>query len=569
MKQNRTLVIQVLSLVLVVLLVNFISQYFYIRIDLTKEKRYSLSNETKKVLNQLDDYVYVEVYLEGDFPAGIERLSIETKRILTEFKSYTTLFQFSFINPTESTDIKTQNEIINQLYEKGLTPTTLQVKNGDSYSEKIIIPGAFVKFGGKEKAIQLLKSQISRNPEQNIQNSIQELEYEFTNAILNLQSTMKPGIAFLRGHGELNDIEIEDLTKSLSEKYTIDKVNLREFEIDSFGEPDILKKLNQIKLKKLIVIAKPESAFLDIDKFIIDQYIMNGGKVLWLIDGTIADMDSLSNKSSFLAYPLRELNLSDQLFKYGVRLNSNIVEDISSSKIPIPVSFTNNNPKWELMPWRYFPVSIPTSDHPITNNLNAVKFDFTGSIDTVKTNTDIKKTILLESSPYTKLSNTPFEISLQSALNPPNQNKFNRGSQALSVLLEGNFESIYKNRLNPLNRKITFKSSSEETKMIVVSDGDIAKNKISRGQPLPLGYDNYEKKQYGNKDFLLNSIDYLLEDNALIQIRTREIKMRLLDNQKINSERLFWQVINVVLPLLIVVIIGVFINIIRRKNYAN
>ena len=568
MKQKRTQFIQLISLIFIVLLVNFISTHIYTRIDLTKEKRYSLSNETKKVLNQLDDYVYVEVYLEGNFPSGIERLSIETKRILTEFKSYNTLFQFSFINPTESKDIKTQNEIINQLYEKGLTPTTLQVKNGESYSEKIIIPGAFVKFRGKEKAIQLLKSQISRSPEQNIQNSIRELEYEFTNAILNLQSTMKPHIAFLRGHGELNDKEIEDLTKSLSEKYTIDIVDLREFEIDTLGEPDVLKKLNQIKLKKLIVIAKPESAFLDIDKYMIDQYIMNGGKVLWLIDGTMADMDSLSNKNSFLAYPLRDLNLSDQLFKYGIRLNSNIVEDISSSKIPIPVRVTNNNPKWELMPWRYFPVSIPTSDHPITNNLNAVKFDFTGSIDTVMTNTNIKKTILLKSSPYTKLSNTPFEISLQSALNPPDQNKFNTGPQALAVLLEGNFESIYKNRLNQLDRKITFKSSIEDTKMIIVSDGDIAKNKISRGQSLPLGYDNYEKKLYGNKDFLLNSIDYLLEDNALIQIRTREIKMRLLNNQKINSERLFWQVTNVISPIIIVLIIGLFINIIRRKNYA-
>ncbi|MAZ30538.1 MAG: gliding motility-associated ABC transporter substrate-binding protein GldG [Flavobacteriales bacterium] len=568
MRQKRIHFIQLLCLILFLLLINIISEQFYIRIDLTKEKRYSLAEETKNILNQLDDYVYIEVYLEGDFPSGIERLSLETKRILTEFKSYNALFQFSFINPTESPDRKTQNEIINQLYKKGLTPTTLQVKNGDNYSEKIIVPGAIVKYGGKEKPIQLLKSQISRNPEQNIQNSIRELEYEFTNAILNLQTTVKPSIGFLRGHGELVDLEIGDLTKSLSEKYTIDNVNLREFELDSLGEPDLMKKLNQIKLKKLIVIAKPKFTFLDLDKYLIDQYIMNGGKVLWLIDGTMADMDSLSNKSSFLAYPFRELNLSDQLFKYGIRVNSNIIEDISSSKIPIPVSFTNKNPQWELMPWRYFPVSIPTSDHPITSNLNAVKFDFVGSIDTVTTNPEIKKIILLETSPYTKLSNTPFEISLQSALNPPDQEKFNNGPQALAVLVEGNFQSIFKNRLSPLNKKIEFVSNSRDTKMIVISDGDIAKNKISRGQPLPLGFDNYEKRQYGNKDFLLNCIDFLLEDDALIQIRTREMKMRLLDIQKINKERLFWQVTNLISPLLVIVLIGLTTNIIRRK-YAN
>lgn len=565
---KKTHFIQLLYVLVLLLLINFISQHFFTRIDLTKEKRYSLSNETKNTLNQLEDYVYVEVYLEGDFPSGIERLSLETYRILTEFKSYNDLFHFSFINPTESKDSKTQNEIINQLYEKGLNPTSLQVKNGDSYSEKIIVPGAIVKYRGKEKVIQLLKSQISRNSEQNIQNSIRELEYEFTNAILNLQTKIKPNIAFLRGHGELDDNELQDFTKSLSEKYIVDKIDLREFELDPKGEPDLVKKLNQLKLKSIIIIAKPRKTFLDLDKFLIDQYVMNGGKLLWLIDGTIADMDSLSNKSSFLTYPLRELNLNDQLFKYGIRINSNIVEDISSSKIPIPINFVNNSPQWELMPWRYFPISIPTKNHPITSNLNAVKFDFAGSIDTVKTSLDIKKIILLETSPYTKLSNTPFKISLKDALITPDYKKFNVGPQALAVLLEGNFESIYKNRLSPLNNKIKFKSNSEDTKMIVVSDGDIAKNKISRGQSLPLGFDNYEKKQYGNKDFLLNSVDFLLEDEALIQIRTREIKMRLLNNKRINQERLFWQITNILMPLLIVFLLGLSINLIRRKKYA-
>jgi gliding-associated putative ABC transporter substrate-binding component GldG len=287
-----------------------------------------------------------------------------------------------------------------------------------------------------------------------------------------------------------------------------------------------------------------------------------------MLDATNADMDSLSNKGSFLAYPLRELNLGDQLFKYGVRVNSNLIEDISSSKIPVPVSFINNIPKWELLPWRYFPVSIPTSNHPITSNLNAVKFDFAASIDTIKTSTAITKTILLHSSPYTKLANTPYEVSLQKALEQPSQDEFNKGPQAMAVLLEGVFESVFKNRLSQLNTKLPFKELSKMTKMLVISDGDVAKNQVSRGLALPLGYDSYEKRQYGNKDFILNSIDYLLEEEALIDVRTRDLKIRLLDPQKINKERGFWQLLNILAPIVLIILFGLIKQYRRKKKYT-
>ena len=568
MQNRKKDIIQFLSIVLVIILINFIGSIAHSRFDLTKEGRYSLSEASKHLLGSIDDYVYIEVFLEGDFPAGIERLSLETKQILSEFKSQNNLVQFTFINPTESTDEKTRNEIIKQLYEKGLDPTSLQVKDGDSYTEKIIVPGAIVKYGSKEVAVQLLKNQIAASPDQNLEQSIRELEYEFTNAIKQLRTPLKPSIALLTGHGELEGVDIEDLTLSLTQQYSVDKIDLREFEVDSLGNPDLAQKLRDLKLKKLLLIAKPISKFQNLDKYFIDQYIMNGGKVIWMLEATNADMDSLSNKGSFLAYPLRDLNLGDQLFKYGVRVNSNLIEDVSSSKIPVPVSFVNDVPKWELLPWRYFPVSIPTSSHPITSNLNAVKFDFVASIDTVKTNTDVTKTVLLHSSPYTKLANTPYEVSLQKALEQPAQDEFNKGPQAMAVLLEGTFESVFKNRISQLSTKLPFKELSKTTKMIVISDGDIAQNQVSRGVALPLGYDNYEKRQYGNKDFILNSIDYLLEEEALIDVRTRELKMRLLDSQKINQERSFWQALNMLAPILLIILFGLIKQYRRNKKYT-
>ena len=569
MKNRNKDIIQLISICIIIILVNIIGSMVYHRFDLTHEGRYSLSKATKKLLSEIDDYIYIEVYLEGDFPAGIERLSLETKQILSEFKTQNDFIQFTFINPTESKDNVTRNEILKQLFDKGLNPTNLQIKNGDSYTEKIIIPGAIVKFGSNEIAVQLLKNQIASSPDQNLEQSIRELEYEFTNAIKQLRSSLKPSIAFLKGHGELDGLDIKDLRNTLTQQYSIDEIDLREFEVDSLGKPNLKKKLKELKLKKLLLIAKPKSTFENLDKYFIDQYIMNGGKVIWMLDATNADMDSLSNKGSFIASTLRDLNLGDQLFKYGVRINSNLVEDISSSKIPVPTSFINNIPQWELLPWRYFPVSIPTLNHPITNNLNAVKFDFVSSIDTIKTNTEINKTVLLHTSPYSRLVNTPYEISLQKALEQPTQNDFNIKQAAIAVLLEGKFESLFKNRINKLSNELPFIKSSKPNRMLVISDGDIAQNQISRGAALPLGYDNYEKRQYGNKDFILNAVDYLLEEDALIAVRTRELKMRLLDTQKINLERSFWQILNLLIPIILVITFGIFKQKKRKKKFTS
>ncbi len=567
MRSRKTDAIKLLSALSIILLINSISNYWYLRFDLTKEKRFSLTKTTRKLLSSIDDYIYIEVYLEGEFPSGIERLSLETKYILSEFQSHNQLIRFRFINPTEHSDDKTRNEIINQLFEKGLNPITLQVKDGETYSEKIIVPGAIVKIGGKEKAVSLLKNEISKTPNQNIEQSIQELEYEFINAIKNLTRNAKSKVGLLLGHGELNGMEIQDFKNTLSEQYNLSTINLREFESNQTGEPKLKKKLNDLKSQEVLIIPKPKIKFENLDKYFIDQYLMNGGKVIWLIDATNAHMDSLSSKATFQVQALGNLNLSDQLFKYGIRLNSNLVQDISCSKIPIPTSFSKDIPKWELVPWKYFPVAIPSNNHTITTNLNAVKFDFTGSIDTVETNSKIKKTILLQTSPYTKLQNTPCDVSLQKALEPPNQKEFNRGSQALAVLLEGTFESVFKNRIHTIIGNLPFTERSIPTKMMVISDGDLITNQQSNGVPLPLGFDKYEKRQYGNKEFILNVIDYLLDEEELINVRSREVKLRPLDSKKINTAKQFWQLINIGLPILIIIFFGIIRTCYRKNKY--
>lgn len=569
MRSNRQkYTIQLLSITIIIILLNTLSSVWFHRFDLTKEKRFSLSETTKELLTVIDDYIYIEVYLEGDFPSGIERLSLETEYLLEEFRSQNPLIKYSFINPTENTDENTRNEIINQLFEKGLNPTTLQIKEGNGYSEKIIIPGAIVKYGAQEFPISLLKNELANTPEQNIEKSIQELEYEFTNAINHLTDPIKQKIGFISGHGELEELEIEDLFNTLSEQYILDQINLREFDTSPSGQPDLMKKLRDLKSKDLLILAKPKNKFENLDKYFIDQYVMSGGKMIWLIDATNADMDSLSNSGSFLVQSLsRDLNLEDLLFKYGVRINSNLIQDVSSSKIPIPTSFTNNIPKWELVPWNYFPVAIPGTNHPITRNLNAVKFDFAGSIDTLKTQTKINKTLLLQTTPYTKLIKTPYKVNLKAALKAPLKEEYNNGRQTLAVLLEGNFESLFKNRINKLSTKLPFEETSKPTKMIVISDGDLVKNQISRGVSLPLGYDKYEKRQYGNKVFILNAIDFLLNEDALINIRSRELSIRGLNVQKIARQKRFWQIMNIGMPILMMIIFGVMKQYLRRKKY--
>ncbi len=547
--------------IIILILLNFVGSFVFHRFDLTSEKRYTLSEATKKLLSNLNDVVYVKVYMgkDEDFPAGFKHLRNETQEMLDEFRAYADdNIEYEFINPSESTDKKQQEEIFKQLYDKGLQPTNLEVKDENGSSQKIIWPAALVSYHGHEVPWQLLKTQIGSSSEMQLNNSIQALEYEFASCIRNLSTDIRPQIGFMEGHGELDSLAVDDIENSLSEFYSLKRIKINE-------------SLNALKGLKAIIIAKPDTSFSEKDKYIIDQYVMNGGKVLWVIDPLNTSVDSLRKSGGTIATPYL-LNLDNLFFKYGVRINPNLIVDMQSSAIPVNKAFVGQEPRFELMPWLFSPLIMPTSAHPIVKNLDVIKIDFGSSIDTVAAK-GIKKTILLHTSKYSKILNAPVRIDLRMANMRPDENQFTNPYQPVAVLLEGEFESVFKNRMHPkfiTGTSIPFKEKGVNTQMIMISDGDIIRNEVqySTQKPYALGYDKYTNQTYGNKNFILNCINYLCDDSGLISVRARELTLRLLDKKKVLNERLKWQLINVLLPLLTILVFGIIHHIIRKRKYA-
>ncbi|NVO03165.1 MAG: gliding motility-associated ABC transporter substrate-binding protein GldG, partial [Bacteroidetes bacterium] len=507
-KQN---IYQLLLALLILFLLNLIGYSVFTRFDLTSEKRYSLSDATKKGLKELKDIVYFNVYLEGEFPAGFKRLRNETREMLNQFRAYSDNIHYEFINPSEGNDKKKTKELYQQLVEKGLEPTNLQVKAAEGTKQQIIFPGAIVSYRGKELPLQLLMSQMGTPPEAILNNSIQSLEYNISNVIRKLTVVVKPKLAFLEGHGELNNYDLADVSSTLADYYEVKRVRINH-------------QLNALNGLKVLVIAKPDSVFDEKDKFIIDQYVMKGGKVLWLIDPINASMDSLQ-KSAETTGVTNQINLDDQLFKYGVRLNPNLIMDLNALAIPIVTGKMGNQPQQNFIPWPFFPLLSPTIKHPIINNLNSVKTEFISTMDTIGQK-NIKKTILLTSSKYSRIANTPIAINLNMLRKDPDERMYTKSYLPVAVLLEGKFESVFKNRIPPEiyeDKSIGFKEvCAKDNKMIVISDGDIIRNQLqmSNGNlyPLPLGFDRYTKQQFGNKDFILNCIDYLSDESGLISV---------------------------------------------------
>lgn len=558
-KRKRTDLLQLILLIAIVILINIIGRFAFSRFDLTTEKRYTLSPATKQLIRNLDDVVYLKIYLEGDFPAGFKRLRNSTKEMLDEFRVHSpeNNIQYEFINPSASSDEKERNKIYHQLAEQGLKPTNLQVKNEAGKTQQIIFPGAIVTYKGRSVPLQLLKSQMGARPEEMLNSSIEALEYEISNTIRKLSIVLKPRIAFIEGHGELNEKQTFDISKALSEYYTVERVKLN-------GQ------LSQLKGFKAAIVAKPDTAFSEKDKFILDQFAMQGGRILWCVESIFASMDSLEKSNTTIGIPYG-LNLEDQFFRYGVRVNTNLIQDMQSAPIPIVIGYVGNQPQQQLFPWFYFPLVTSKSNHPIVNNLNAVKFEFVNSLDTINVS-GLKKTILLTSSKYTKLQNAPARISLAMIENEPKQDQFNKPFQPVAVLVEGKFTSVYKNRVPPQiaeSKEIGFKAESDSTKMIFIADGDVLRNGVhSSGQILPLGVDRYTGQEYGNRTFILNCMNYLLDEGGLISVRSREIKLRLLDRQKIDKEKSFWQVFNTTVPVLIILIWGIGQNYYRKRKYS-
>lgn len=570
MKNKRKDLVAFVLIVASVIVLNIIGSLEFFRLDLTSEKRYSLSDVTIDLIEEIPEIVLVRVYLDGDFPGGFQRLQRETKQMLDEFRAYNTKIQYEFIDPSTIGDEKQVQDLYEQLQYKGLKPYQLQSSEGGSQKLLTIFPGAIASYGDSEVAIPLLVDQFASSPENQVNSSVQNLEYALANGVKRLTTIRKPQVGFVLGHDELDTRYIASFARDLSENYNIDRINLKEFRTQE-GESSISinDQISRMSRFDALIVAKPEKSFTDLDKFLLDQYLMNGGDVLWLIDAVHAEMDSLSKASQFLAYSNSQmLRLDDMLFKYGARVNGNLVQDLVCAGVSDQKSVN---------PWIYFPLVMPQVDHPITKSLNAIQLQFASSIDTIIA-PGIKKTFLLRSSPYTKTVAVPHMVSLQRLYDKPDENQFRQASVPMSVLLEGEFESAFKNRILPKDQDgetVSFREKSKGAKMVIVADGDIIRNQLNlvnpslqRGTPLPLGFDQFTGQQYGNQDFLLNVMDYMLDDSGLIAIRSRDLKIRLLDYQLVKSERLLWQIVNTVLPIGSVLLFGLFFTYWRKRKYT-
>jgi len=556
---KRRDIIQLITWLAIIVLLNYVGAFVFERFDLTAEKRFTLSDATKDLVSDLEDVIYVRVYLDGDLPAGFKRLQNSTREMLDEFRAYSNnRIEYDFINPSESPEEKVRMEVYRELTEQGLQYSNLQTRTGDKVSEQIVFPGAIFTYKGEEIPLQLLKSQLASDEEIMLNNSIQQLEYEFSSTIKKLVRSKRQRIGFTTGHGELDEPFVADISTALNEFYTVERVKID-------GQLKILEDLDAL------IIADPDSAFTESDKFIIDQFVMTGGKVLWLIDPVFAAMDSLRKSTTMMGIP-RDLNLDDQLFKYGVRVNSNLLQDLRALPIPVMTGYVGNQPKTQFFPWLYSPLIMTASNHPVVSNIDPLKTEFISSIDTVARN-GVRSTILLKTSNRTKVSTVPARISINMVRQPPDERQFTQDGKAVAVLLEGKFTSVFVNRIPPAlqaDKNFKFFEESTPNKMLVISDGDIIKNEfnLKEGKYFSVGFDRYTNRLYGNRDFLLNAVNYLLDDSGLIEVRSKEFKIRLLDRTKADNERLFWQLLNTVAPLLLVLIFGAIQFFMRRRKYA-
>ena len=574
---KKSQIISFLITVVIVVVLNVIGRFVFTRFDLTSEKRYTLSSTTKDILKGIDDYVYFKVYLEGDFPAGFKKLRRETKEMLDEFRAYTKYIDYEFINPSESNDPNERNETYKQLYQSGLNPTDMVVRNADGSTKQMIIwPGALVSYrNDTEIAIDLLENVNGQSSEDALNASMQNLEFRLIDAVKKVTRLKKPSIAFIEGHGELGEQEVFDIMQSLSQHYNVNRVNID-------GRIDALMHRTQnedenVEVKAFIsydaiVIAKPTQPFDEKDKFLIDQYIMHGGKVLWLVEPVYATMDSLQSQESTIGIE-QDLNLDDMLFKYGVRLNRNLLLDMTCAALPIRTGQVAGQPQLEYYRWFYFPLLQAASNHPMVRNMNAIKADFVSSIEPTTSANGISQIPLLKTSDYTKVSGTPVFISLAMLRQTPNKRFFTSKGQNVAYLLKGSFTSLYTNRIPQEiidSREMKFKEESSPTAMIVVADGDLIRNQIDikRKMPLALGYDQFTGNTYANKEFIENCISYLVDGEGLIDIRSRELKIRLLDTAKINQERSKWQLLNTLLPIALIIALGFVLAFIRKRKYS-
>jgi ABC-2 type transport system permease protein len=556
MLKNKINIKHIALVIIGLIIINLLSNSAYKRFDLTKDQRYTLSKTTEAIVQSAASPLIIDVFLNGDLPSEFRLLQSETKQLIEEFKILNPLIKVNYINPLE--DEATRERNIQELTKRGLEPYVNSNKTSGKITQELIFGWAFARYLNRTEKIPLFKKSLTTDLQTQIANSIQQLEYNFADGFNKLTKTKNKKIAVLKGNGQLADINIADFLTTLRPYY-----NIGAFTLDSVAlNPQ--STLDKLKGFDLIISAKPTEAFSENEKLVLDQYTMSGGKSLWLTEAMIMDKDSLYNDSGNSVTIARNLNLNDFFFQYGVRVNQNLVKDLYSAPITLAVG-EGNNAQFQPIQWQYSPLATSDIAHPISNSIDLVKFDFASQIDTLKNN--ISKTVLLQTSGRTKLEGALQAVSLQSITQRPDEENYNKGKQNLAVLLEGKFNSVYKNRVLPFKVN-NFKSDGVSTKMVVISDGDVIKNETSRNRPLQLGFDRFTGRTYGNKDFLLNTVNYLLDDTGLINIRSKNIEIAFLDSEKVEAEKGNWQLINIALPLVVLALFGFVFNYLRKKKYA-
>ncbi|UII81912.1 gliding motility-associated ABC transporter substrate-binding protein GldG [Flagellimonas sp. CMM7] len=549
--------ISVLKALVAVIILNVIGSFVSARFDLTEDNRFTLSKPAIEAAKKFDSPVVIDILLDGTIPPEFSKLKIETIQLLKSFASKNKNIKYNLVNPLED-ETQTQETIAN-LQRIGLTPANVTVEENGKVSQELVFPWAMVNYKNQTVKVALLKNKLGSSTEERVNNSVQQLEYAFADAFTKLNITEKKRVAVIKGNGELDDIFLADYLTTIQEYYDIGAITL-----DSvIKNPQ--RVLEQLKGFDLAIIAKPTEAFSDGEKYVMDQFIVNGGKSIWLMDQVAMEVDSIfKGGGSAMAIP-RDLNLNDFFFKYGVRINPVLVNDLYFTQIVLATG-EGNDSQYNPVPWYYNPMVFSRNNHPINTNIEAVRYQFANAMDVLEN--DYQKTVLLRSSPLSKTEGTPKQIGLNILDAPPNKETYNNGNQALAVLIEGKFASMFKNRVKPIQLENTLEEG-EANKMIVISDGDVIKNQLRNGRPLELGYDKWTNSSYGNKEFLINCINYLLDDTGLINIRNKKVSIPLLDVEKIVEQKAKWQLVNIGVPVLLTLVLGIFFGAYRKRKYAS
>ncbi|MCF6353406.1 MAG: gliding motility-associated ABC transporter substrate-binding protein GldG [Cyclobacteriaceae bacterium] len=551
--KRLTIALEIAIAISIAILVNSLGSFFFVRLDLTEENRYSISPATKELLENLEDDIYIEAYLEGELPAAFKRMRGALEETLTEFSIYSNgKIQFQFINPDQAVSQKSRNQFIMSLARKGIQPTDVFLTEEGKRIQKRIMPGVVISYGSAEKGVQLFKGNKAASPEERLNQSIEGIEYELANAIQDIIGLNLPSLGIIRGHNELDSANFISLHQALDKRYLLKIIDLTS--------------VDKIPTVDAILLAKPTTRFSSTDKYKLDQYLMNGGTGLFLLDKVAVNMDS-ANVGTF-SFPY-DLDLDDQLFTYGVRINNDLVQDFVSGTYPIVVGNEGEQAKIQLLQWPYFPVINEYSKHSTVRNLDATLTRFASSIDTVKA-AGVKKTLLFSSSPYARKLMSPTLVDLnlmQQALDPA---KFTTKNIPMGYLLEGRFTSFFKNKFLPEGQSKKHFKPEGGTKLIIISDGDLARNDLDpkTGQPLPLGYDPFTNQTFANQDLILNLLTYLTRGNGLITARSKQVLIRPLDKVKLKNGKLVWQLINVALPVVLLILFGIAYNWVRRRKYT-